>query len=116
MEQTNWRRVREKVGKVLTNAVRVLKNRQQKAVVAIRMLGRNVTPTFPICSKSVSFREVCATKANIPASTGLWPSAWMLDVFGQEVIHVIADAVAKGVTDFPHTVKSGDQAIAAVRG
>ncbi len=38
----------------------------------------------------------------------------MLDVFGQQVIHVIADAVAKGVTNFPHAVESGDQAIAAV--
>jgi hypothetical protein len=28
----------------------------------------------------------------------------MLDAFGQEVIHVIADAIAKGVTDFPHTL------------
>jgi hypothetical protein len=51
-----------------------------------------------------------------PASTGLRPSAGMLDVFGQEGIHIIADAVAKGVTDFPHTLKSGDQAIALVRG
>jgi len=51
-----------------------------------------------------------------PLALALRPSAWMLDVFGHEVIHVIADAVAKGVTDFPHTVKSGDQAIAAARG
>jgi len=40
----------------------------------------------------------------------------MLDVFGQEVVHIIADAVAKGVTDLAHTVKSGDQAIAAAGG
>lgn len=44
-----------------------LKNRQQNAVVAIRVLGKNVTPAFPICSKSVSFREVRATKAYIPS-------------------------------------------------
>ena len=29
----------------------------------------------------------------------------MLDVFGQEVVHIIADAVAKGVTDLAHAVK-----------
>lgn len=40
----------------------------------------------------------------------------MLDVFGQEVVHIIADAVAKGVTDLAHTVKSGDQAVAAAGG
>ncbi len=55
-----------------------------------------------------------STKLTVNA--GIRMSAGLLDVFGEEVIHVVADAVAECVTDFPHTVKSGDQAIAAVRG
>lgn len=43
-------------------------------------------------------------------------SAGRLGVFGQEVVHIIADTVAKGMTDFPHTVESGDQAVPAVCG
>jgi hypothetical protein len=38
----------------------------------------------------------------------------MLGVLGQEVIHIIADAVTKRVTDFPDAVESGDQAVLAV--
>jgi hypothetical protein len=55
-----------------------------------------------------------STKLTVNASIRM--SAGMLDVFGEEGIHVVADAVAERVTDFPHTVKSGDQAITAVRG
>ena len=44
-----------------------------------------------------------------PASIDLKASAGMLDIFGQQIIHGIAYAVAKVVTDLAHTVKSGDQ-------
>jgi hypothetical protein len=40
----------------------------------------------------------------------------VLDVFGQEIIHIIADTVAKGMADFSHTIESGNQAIPAARG
>src|SRR5260370_34348106 len=43
-------------------------------------------------------------------------SAGMLGALGQEVIHIIADAVTKHVTDFPDVVESGDQAVPAVVG
>lgn len=38
---------------------------------------------------------------------------WMRDVFGQGVIHVVADAVTK-VTIFAHAIESDGQAISAV--
>ncbi len=35
----------------------------------------------------------------------------MLDVVGQEVIHIVPDSIAKVMIDFPHTVESSDQAL-----
>ena len=35
----------------------------------------------------------------------------MLDIVGQEVIHIVLDSIAKVMIDFPHTVESSDQAL-----
>jgi hypothetical protein len=59
------------------------------------------TWTYNSIPVDVESRGKSARRRHVsPASTGLRPSAGMLDVFGQEGIHVIADAVAKGMTDF----------------
>ena len=62
----------------------------------------------------VSFRQVCTMEECLRLAPTSWPSTGMLDVFGQQVIHFIANAIAKVVTNFPHTAESGDQAIAAI--
>jgi hypothetical protein len=90
------------------------------------MHGWILVSTLPACYNTgrggkgicnMSFPQVCARRQVflllVPTSR---PSAALLDVFGQEVVHIIADAVAKGVTDFPYAVESGDQTIPAVRG
>jgi len=43
-------------------------------------------------------------------------SAGTPGVLREEVIHIIPDPVAKVMTDFPHSVQPGDQAIPAVGG
>ncbi len=65
---------------------------------------------------AVRFQHVCTMEAGVPRHRTQRSSDGMLDVFGQEVVHVVANAVTKGVTDFPHTVESGDQAMSAVCG
>ena len=59
----------------------------------------------------MSFRQDCVTEAGFPLSTGSLPGAGMLDVVGQEVIHIVPDSIAKVMIDFPHTVESSDQAL-----
>ena len=84
---------------------------------SIRRRSHNFEPVvFGECD-AVRFQHVC----NKTMEAGVLPyyrprsSMGLLGVFSPKVVHVVANAVAKGMTDFPHTVESDDQAIAAVR-